>query len=113
MDGVEGTPSLNHQTTNPNHQPGEAEIRGWTKSCTILKPWETIVGWYLQRNHHSRVSKVVQNWISSIHSRLPDDTDSEYCPGALAALADLLSHAQKCKDGSRACRRYDRANRLL
>ena len=26
---------------------------GWTKSCTKLKPWETIVCWYLQRNYGS------------------------------------------------------------
>ena len=31
---------------------------GWTKSCTTLKPWETIVSWYLQGNHPSRVSVV-------------------------------------------------------
>ena len=24
--------------------------RGWTKSCTTLKPWETIICWYLQVN---------------------------------------------------------------
>ena len=29
---------------------------GWTKSCTTLKRWETIVCWYLQGNHHARVS---------------------------------------------------------
>ena len=28
---------------------------GWTKSCTILKPWQTIVCLHLQANHHSRV----------------------------------------------------------
>ena len=36
---------------------------GWTKSCTTLKPWETTVCWYLQRNHHSRVSYVVQDFV--------------------------------------------------
>ena len=29
---------------------------GWTKSCTALKPRETVVCWYLQGNHYSRVS---------------------------------------------------------
>ena len=29
---------------------------GWTTSCTTLKPRETIVCWYLQDNHHLRVS---------------------------------------------------------
>ena len=29
---------------------------GWTKSCTALKPRESTDCWYLQGNHHSRVS---------------------------------------------------------
>ena len=29
---------------------------GWTKSCTTWKPWETIVCWCLQGNHHARDS---------------------------------------------------------
>ena len=33
---------------------------GWTKS---LKPWETIVCLCLQKNHHSRVSWVVQDFV--------------------------------------------------
>ena len=37
--------------------------RGWTKSCTTLKQWETIVCWWLQRNHHSRVFWVVQDFV--------------------------------------------------
>ena len=36
---------------------------GWTKSCTTLKVLETIVCWYLQGNHHSRVSQVVQDFV--------------------------------------------------
>ena len=42
---------------------------GWTKSCTTLKPWETIVCWYLQGN------RIILGffgwcvaWISSISS---------------------------------------------
>ena len=31
---------------------------GWTKSCTTWKPWETVVCWYVQVYHHSRVSWV-------------------------------------------------------
>ena len=37
---------------------------GWTKSCTSWKPWETTVCWYLQENHLSRASKLVQD---SVH----------------------------------------------
>ena len=41
-------PNINRATLKP--------YCGWTKSCTTLKPWETIVCWYLQGNHHARVS---------------------------------------------------------
>ena len=30
---------------------------------TTWKPWETIICWYLQGNHHSRVSSEVQNFV--------------------------------------------------
>ena len=36
---------------------------GWTKSCTTCKPGRAIVSWYLQGNHHSRVS-LAAKWIS-------------------------------------------------
>ena len=34
---------------------------GWTKSCTTLIPWETVICWYLQRNDHSRGSYAVRS----------------------------------------------------
>ena len=40
----------------------------WTKSCT-LKP-EAIVCWYLQGNHHSRVSSLLQEFIHAQHESL-------------------------------------------
>ena len=39
-------------------------VSGWAKSVrTTFKPWEATVCWYLQGNHHSRVSQVVQDFV--------------------------------------------------
>ena len=37
----------------------------------LLKPWETIVCWKIQVNHHSRVSKVVQDFVHPQYCQLP------------------------------------------
>ena len=48
--------------TNPQKNLGKTlgnlPYGGWTKSCTTLKPSETLVCWYLQGNH--KVSQVVR-----------------------------------------------------
>ena len=33
------------------------DFPGWTKSWTTLKPWEAIVCWYLQGNHHQPLAR--------------------------------------------------------
>ena len=38
-------------------------VDGRNSFRTTLKPWETIDCWYLQGNHHSRVSWVVQDFV--------------------------------------------------
>ena len=50
-------------TTVKGPYPDNLQYCGWTKSCTTLKPREAIVCWYLQANHYSRVSYVVQDFV--------------------------------------------------
>ena len=43
-----------HDSSTGSLEMPDLSWSGWTISCTTLKPWETIVCWYLQENH-SRV----------------------------------------------------------
>ena len=104
---------LGRKLGSPKHVMGRHNMRccGWTKSCTTLKPWDTIVRWYLQANHHSSVSQVVQD--SSIHSmthaesehivfvpRCGPSTVLRFCPqGSLGGDSFLLMGLRAARAG--------------